>query len=103
LIKMFGYLGFPITLVMLSMSFIVVIYQTKKVVNFSFLTNIFPFLVSSFIMAAIVTLLLNFSPFSSLVALIIAVLVGIMSYLFMIRFVFKIDFLKEIITLKKNE
>jgi len=54
-------------------------------------------------MAAIVTLLLNFSPFSSLVALIIAVLVGIMSYLFMIRFVFKIDFLKEIITLKKNE
>jgi len=103
LIKMFGYLGFPITLVMLSMSFIVVIYQTKKVVNFSFLTNIFPFLVSSFIMAAIVTLLLNFSPFSSLVALIIAVLVGIMSYLFMIRFVFKIDFLKEFKILRKNE
>ncbi|KKP86996.1 MAG: Polysaccharide biosynthesis protein [Candidatus Roizmanbacteria bacterium GW2011_GWA2_35_8] len=103
LIKIFGYLGFPITLVILSMSFVIVIYQTKKVVNFSFLKNIYPFLISSLIMAVIVSALLRVSPFSALAALIIAVLVGIMSYLFMIRFVFKIDFLKEFKILRKNE
>lgn len=101
----FGYIGFPITLVVLSSTFVIVIAITKRVVDFEFLKPIFPFLISTAIMAVVVSSTLNI-PASPWLSLIISIAMGIISYLLSVRFLFKINFADEVISIlksKKNE
>jgi len=90
----FGSFGFPITLVILSSSFIIVIIVTKKTVNFSFLKNVYQFLISSLLMVLTV-LLISRLPVASGPSLLLSVLGGIIAYLLTLKLIFKINLLDE--------
>lgn len=86
----FALYGFPLALIILSLTFIYVIYLAKKIVPFSFLKPIKPALVSSIIMIIVLFLIskINFNPFISLISLIS---LGIISYSLTVIFIFKIN------------
>ncbi len=90
----YGSYGFPITLVILSSSFIIVIAITKKTVNFSFLKNVIKFLISSILMAGTVLLTSSLS-FPSGLSLIISILIGIITYLLALKLLFRVNFIQE--------
>lgn len=96
----FGGFGFPVTLVILSSSFIVVIFITKKIVKFSFIKNVYHFLTASLMMAAGVLFISQLS-ISSGPSLLISIAGGIIAYLLTLKLVFKIDLLDEVKVLWK--
>jgi O-antigen/teichoic acid export membrane protein len=95
LTHVYGSFGFPITLVILSSSFIIVVGYAKKILKFSFLDNVSQFFISSLAMTAVCLLLASLS-FPKSLSLILIVLGGIITYLFTLRLLFKINFLKEL-------
>lgn len=102
LISQYGHIGFPITMVILSSTFIIVVLITKRVVDFGFIKSITPFIVSTAIMAAVVSLSFNI-PAPREVSLLIAISAGIISYISSVKFIFKIDFATEIMDILKSK
>lgn len=94
LTKSYGIYGFPITLVILSSSFILVQQQAKKIVPFSFTRNIIPFLISGLTMGLVVFFLRQFTP--SLPFLLIPILSGIIMYMLSLFLIFKINLINEV-------
>lgn len=94
LTRFYGSLGFPITLIILSSSFIVVVNIAKKTVDFSFVKNVLPFFLASCFMALIVLIIINL-PISNGIALLLGMLGGIITYLFLLKVAFKTDLLRE--------
>jgi len=90
----YGIFGFPFTLIILSSSFVVVIAIAKKVVNFSFIKNVWQFAISSILMAVVIVLLSKLTV-NSFPSLILEVGGGIISYLLILKLLFKIDFFVE--------
>jgi len=75
----YGSFGFPITLVILSSSFILVIAKTKKIIPFLFLKNVFPFFLAAIIMTGIVYITQTLTS-NSLISLLSSLATGIISY-----------------------
>lgn len=94
LTKFFGVYGFPVTLVILSSSFILVQQQTKKIIPFSFIKNVSPFLFSGLTMGLAVFSLIQFA--SSLPFLLIPILGGIITYVLSLTLLFKINLIEEV-------
>lgn len=94
LIKFFGLYGFPLTLVILSSSFIMVVFAAKKIIPFSFLKTIYKFIITGGLMGVVVYILLKI-PLSPFLSLIIAISGGIISYILLNLVLFKINLLKE--------
>jgi len=101
LISRIGYIGFPTTLVILSSTFIIVIITAKKYARFNFVSSAAPPVLSSSVMAVsvIATQTIFVSPIVSLVA---SVAVGMIIYVFLIKFVFKIDPFLEVLSIIKK-
>ncbi len=88
LTKIFGFLGFPLTQIILSLTFVFVVLKAKKITSFSFLKPIYPSIISSLIMAAVVFLFQNF--------IVIDIILGILIYLIILNLSFKINIINEI-------
>lgn len=98
-----GPVGFPLTLFILSSSFILVIAQTKKIVDFSFIRNVTPFVISSLLMSFLILMIFQIR-LPDLSILLISIPGGIISYLIILYYIFKINFISELKFLtKKNE
>ena len=96
-IQMFGLYGFPLNQLILSFTFIAVIYIAKKEIDFSFLNAVYKPLISTGIMSLITYLLItSSSPTLSLIILTIAISVFV--YFIILRFIFRVDLVKEIKT-----
>ncbi len=93
LTKFFGVYGFPVTLVILSSSFLLVQQETKKIIPFSFIKNVIPFLISGLVMGFFVFLLNQFALF--LPTLIIPIIGGIIIYITTLKIFFKLDLIGE--------
>ncbi len=102
LISQYGHIGFPITMVILSSTFIIVVLMTKRVVDFKFIKSVTPFIVSTGIMAAAVAASFNI-PAPREVSLLIAISAGIISYISSVKFIFRIDFATEIMDILKSK
>lgn len=85
--------GFPLTLVILSSSFIFVVYLTKKIINFQFIKNVFPFLTSSLFMYFFLFLIKDLFP-KNFFFLSVNIFIGIISYLLILLIFFKINMIK---------
>lgn len=90
----FGIYGFPLTLVFLSSTFIYVIYLAKKIVNFEFISQIFPSLTATFLMGIIVYFFLYLRILKAGLAVMGAVILGIISYGIFLYFVFRVNILR---------
>ncbi|NTU46134.1 oligosaccharide flippase family protein [Candidatus Roizmanbacteria bacterium] len=98
----FGYYGLPFTQVLLSSTFIAVIYAAKKYVKFSYFRSVYQPLISSAIMGcSMYGYMALFSPtFFSLVS---GGVVGAVVYYYSLRLLFKIDLVKQLPVLLKHE
>ncbi len=101
LTKFFGIFGFPITLTVLSSSFMLVQLQTKKIIPFSFLKNILPFLFSGLVMGVVVFIFTKIFV-SNFIFLLIPIVSGIITYLFVLNYIFKINLINQIKLLFKS-
>lgn len=93
--RIFGLYGFPLTQIILSSSFVVVIYIAKKYANFRFIESVFKPLVATLIMSVITIILINISVLS-LPLIIITIVISAFSYFIILRLLFKINFVAEI-------
>jgi O-antigen/teichoic acid export membrane protein len=96
----FGLYGFPISLVILSLSFVVIVPLARKIVSFNFLSNIKPYFLASIIMGVAVyfsTLIgVNWISFS------ISVATGIATYTLALKIFFKINIIHQVKTFFKT-
>ena len=91
----FGSFGFPLTLVILSSSFVVVIFIAKKVVDFSFVKNVYQFLAASIVMAAAVLFMTRLS-IPTGASLLLGIVGGIITYLLTLKFIMRVDVIKDV-------
>lgn len=94
--------GFPLTQVILAISFVAVIYQAKKIVNFHFFRSIYPSLIATLIIYAICSFSLFYLG-GSIKSAITTILIGIASYFIIMKLLFKINIVTEFKTLIFHE
>lgn len=97
----FGMYGFPLTIFILSLSFIIVLVQAKRIVPFQFISSIYQFIISGIVMAVLVWSL-SLMGLSSQVLFVISIAVGFVTYLAVLQLIFKINPVNEFITLLKK-
>lgn len=102
LTKLFGLYGFPLLQVTLSLSFIFIIKEARRYISFDFVRPVYASLSATVIMGSIAFVLNIFLGFS-LQSVLLIMLVGAMSYYMSLKFLFKIDVLKEIKIIFKHE
>lgn len=88
-----GIYGFPLTILLLSLTFIYVVYLAKKIIKFSFLSQIFSSLIATFGMTIVVYLFLKITLNPS-ISLVGGIVLGIITYGAILYFIFKINFLE---------
>lgn len=101
LTNLYGPIGFPLTLVVLSLTFIVIVQIAKQIIPFNFLRSISPTILSALIMSIIVS---GVKQFGVSVPVFISVgLLGGASYIGILYFLFKKDIIKDIRSILKYE
>lgn len=96
--KILGYYGFPLTTLLLSSSFIVVLYKAKKAVDFRFLPSIIAPLICGVVMGMGILIIDQISlPANEMV--IYQVSLGIVLYFISLKILFKINLIEEAIRL----
>jgi len=102
LTKTYSLYGFPFTLIILSSTFLLVIQQAKKYLEFQVIKNVFPAFISSCLMVAATNLSFRL-PFNLTLTLLVAILIGIITYGLTLLLIFKVNLFKEIkLLLNKN-
>ncbi len=97
----FGMLGFPITLVFLSLTFIAVMYVAQKYITFHFWKNIAAPFVASMVMGVVVVIVKQVFP--SYMGLILPIITGATTYISVLYLIFKIDIIYELRSIVKYE
>lgn len=100
--SLFGYYGFPLTQIILACVFIVVVYKAKEVVNFSFIKPIYQSILSALLMATILILFKSHLPLN-IFSVGAVITLGFITYISLLRFLFKIDIINEFKNLFKYE
>lgn len=95
LTRIFGYYGFPIIQVVLSATFILVVYQAKKSIRFSFLKPIYQPIIAASLMGVFVFVSLSFIT-TSLFNLLIIVTLAVFIYFSVLFLLFKINLIDEV-------
>ena len=95
LTQTFGLFGFPITLVILSSSFIIVVTKAKTLIQFSFIQSIIKPLSAAAVMGIIVFAILNINLRTD-IKLIISILTGALSYFAILIFIYRINVINEV-------
>lgn len=95
LTQTFGLFGFPITLVILSSSFIIVVTKAKTLIQFSFIQSIIKPLSAAAVMGIIVFAVLNINLRTD-IKLIISILSGALSYFAILIIIYKINLINEV-------
>ncbi len=97
----FGLYGYPISLVILSLTFVVIVPIARRIVDFKFIPQIVPPIIASLIMGVAV----YFTTFLgvSWISVGISVAVGVLTYVASLYLLFKIDVLQEVKSFLKYE
>ncbi|MBI3619810.1 oligosaccharide flippase family protein [Candidatus Roizmanbacteria bacterium] len=95
LTSLYGIYGFPLTQVILASTFVLVIWQAKKLISFSFWRSVYKSLVSALGMAAVIFYSLSIFARTS-AGILLAVGAGILTYYLILRFIFQIDLIREV-------
>lgn len=93
--KTFGLMGFPLTQMLLSLTFVIVVIKAKQYINFNFFKPVSKSILSAILMGIIVVIsnfVLNNSPLS----LVFSVFIGLITYFITLKYLFKIDLITEV-------
>jgi len=91
----FGFYGFPMTQVILSLAFVLVISKARELVDFHFIESVKQPIIAAILMGIIISLI-NLFILNSLLDLIMLIIVGGLIYAFFLQTLFKINIIKEI-------
>ncbi|KKQ38138.1 MAG: Polysaccharide biosynthesis protein [Candidatus Roizmanbacteria bacterium GW2011_GWA2_37_7] len=94
LTSLYGIIGFPISLIILSLTFIVILFVAKKNITFAFIQQIYPGIVASTFMGLIVYIAL-YQP-NSWIQFGFSIITGAVAYVLILYVVFKINIMKEV-------
>lgn len=97
-----GYYGFPITQLILSSTFLLVVWQAKKILHFSFLQSIYKSLITAVLMGFVLIMLKSFMTVS-LIHLVAIILIGAFAYFILLLLLFKINLITEVQSLFSYE
>jgi O-antigen/teichoic acid export membrane protein len=95
LTKAFGFYGFPITQLILSATFVLVVYQAKKLITFNFFKPIYQPLIAAFLMGLIIFLFISFIS-TSYLNLTLIIFFAVIIYFLILFFSFKINLINEV-------
>ncbi len=95
-IKMYGYYGFPLVHLIISLSFVLVLFAAKRVFKFRFWEPVYRFLLSSFIMGGILLALTTTFNIQSKYFVALLVIIGVISYSVAVTFLFGVNAKKEL-------
>jgi O-antigen/teichoic acid export membrane protein len=98
--QLFGYYGFPLVQIFLSLTFIYIIYLAKQIADFQFFKSVYPAIVSALIMGVVVLFITQLS--LSWIAVIMAGCVGGITYFLLLKLLFKINLIHEVRALLKR-
>ncbi len=96
LTRKYGYYGFPITHLTVSATFLLVVWQAKKLIKFDFLKQVYPFLLSAALMTALTylaQLVIRVDPLSTLL---ITVPLAAIIYWSVLKWFFNINSINEV-------
>jgi len=91
----FGFYGFPMTQVILSFAFILVISKARELVKFHFIKSVKQPIIAAILMGIIISLI-NLFTLNSILNLIMLIIVGGLIYAFFLQTLFKINIIKKI-------
>ena len=94
-IKLFGLYGFPLNQLILSLTFIAVVYIAKKQIDFKFLESVYKPLITTAIMGVITFFIIN-STLPTFPLVILTVTFSALIYFIILKFLFSIDLIKEV-------
>lgn len=95
LTKLLGYYGFPVTQLLLSLTFIFVLVKAKRLINFNFINSVYKAIASTFIMGILVFIFVEITA-RSFFNFGLAILIGLISYFYILLFLFKIKLIDEV-------
>lgn len=93
--KLFGYYGFPLVQLLLSLAFVAVVAKAKQLIPFSFFKPTYKGIISGIIMGLVIFTIKSVLP-QQIISLFILGGIGAFTYLILIRYVFKVDIIMEI-------
>ena len=94
LTNLFGFYGFPITQVILALTFVVVVYHAKKMIQINFLGSISKAIISAILTGLVMWALLTYLK-TSFPTLSFTILIGGISYLIILRSAFRFNLIKH--------
>ncbi|NTU73818.1 oligosaccharide flippase family protein [Candidatus Roizmanbacteria bacterium] len=101
--RLWGMYGFPLTHLLISLTFVLVIYIGRRYVSLSFFAGLLPFIVSALGMGLFLLIFTFFIPLQSFVFLSISVCLAAVVYYLFVHFVFRIHIIFDFIQLlRKN-
>ncbi|MFA6533092.1 MAG: oligosaccharide flippase family protein [Patescibacteria group bacterium] len=95
LTSLFNYYGFPVAQLILSSTFILVIWQAKKLLSFNFIKSTYRPIVSASIMGCAITIMKMYFPITY-ISLAADVLIGSILYFTVLLLLFKINLINEV-------
>lgn len=95
LTSLFNYYGFPVAQLILSSTFILVIWQAKKLLSFNFIKSTYKPLISAIIMGAVIKIIQIYFPVSY-ITVVINILIGSLLYFTVLVLLFKINIIREL-------
>jgi hypothetical protein len=95
LTSLFNYYGFPVAQLILSSTFILVIWQAKKLLSFNFIKSTYRPLISAIIMGFVIKIIQLYFPISY-ITVVINILIGSLLYFTVLALLFKINLINEV-------
>ena len=95
LTSLFNYYGFPVAQLILSSTFILVIWQAKKLLSFNFIRSTYKPLISAILMGFVIKIMQLYFPISY-ITVAINIVIGSLIYFTVLLLLFKINLINEV-------
>lgn len=103
LTSILGMYGFPTLVFILSLSSIIVVNMARKEVMFDILKQISPFIISGTIMGMMLSIAGTYLGLRHYLGILIVIALGTVSYVALLRFIFKINIIQEALHIMRKE
>ncbi len=99
----FGYFGFPIAHLVVSISFFALLLWAKKIFSFNLIKSVYKFLISAIAMSFVLLLIRQFANLNTNILISLLIVAGVFTYYIALRYFFGIKVRSEIKSLYHNE
>ncbi len=90
-----GYFGFPVTQLVLSSTFLFVVWQAKRFINFTFIKSIYKPIITALLMGLVLIIIKSLIPLS-FISLGVIIFMGGLTYFILLLVLFKINLINEV-------